>query len=238
MKPELKGKVALITGASRGIGRSTAIKLAENQMKLALVARNEKGLQETQKLCEEAGGEAKIFPFDLSKTDNIHQLVEDVYKKFHSLSVLINNAGIYTRGKSDSCNLEEWDQVIDINLRSIIHLNRHALPHVEKNDWGAIINISSIAGKMSHRGAGIYCTSKHGLMGYSGCLFEDVRDKNIKVTAICPGYVNTDMPSGKLDFNKMIQPDDIAETILYILQLPLTACPTEIIIRPQNDCTL
>ena len=118
----------------------------------------------------------------------------------------------------------------------MIHLTRHALPHIQKQSAGGIINIASVAGKMTHKKGGIYTATKHGVIGFTGSLYEDVRELNIKVCAICPGFVNTDMVRNtKLDSSKMIQPEDIARTILFVLKFPDTGCPTEITVRPQQS---
>ena len=132
--------------------------------------------------------------------------------------------------------MQAWDRVIDINLRSLIHLTRHALPEIEKGPRGAIINIASISARMSHGGAGIYCATKHGVLGFAGSVFEDVRERGVKVSTICPGFVNTDMVSARdLVLEKTIQPEDIARTVLFVLTFPDTGCPTEIVVRPQRS---
>ncbi|RYF10334.1 MAG: SDR family NAD(P)-dependent oxidoreductase [Deltaproteobacteria bacterium] len=120
--------------------------------------------------------------------------------------------------------------------QAVIHLTHHALPQLRAAKRAAVINIASVSSKHTHAGGAIYCASKHALLGFSNCLFEDVRDEHIKVCAICPGYVATDMIKGvDVEMKKAIQPADIAHTVLYVLDCGATACPTEIVVRPQQS---
>lgn len=233
---DLNNKVVMITGASRGIGEATAIRLAKEGMKLCLVSRSEDKLQNVAAKCSELGAESLVLPCDLSRPEQTKQLVAQCIQKFGRLDVLFNNAGDTARYSADEADLADWDRVLNLNLKSLIHLTRHALPEIKKSKGGAIINLASISGKMTSPKGGIYCATKHAVMGFTGSLFEDVREHNIKVSAICPGFVNTELVNHnpKLDATKMIQPEDCAETVYYILNLPLTACPTEIILRPQR----
>jgi NADP-dependent 3-hydroxy acid dehydrogenase YdfG len=232
---KLDNKVALITGASQGIGRAIALNLASEKINLALVGRNESKLKAVADECIKFGVKVKIYPLDLADVSKIPSLIESVKADFNSLSVLINNAGTYTNGNPFESNLKDWDYALDLNFKAVYHLTNQALKLISENDDGAIINISSIAGHMTYKGGEIYCATKYAVRAYSNCLFESVREKNIKVTCIFPGYVNTEMGRGEnLDESKMIQPDDIALTVNSFLKTPLTACQTEIVIRPQR----
>jgi NADP-dependent 3-hydroxy acid dehydrogenase YdfG len=123
-----------------------------------------------------------------------------------------------------------------VNIKALMHLTRHALPHLMRQPRSAVVNISSIAGKMGFAGGGAYCASKHAVMGFSEAVFEDVREHGVKVCAICPGYVRTELISarGGLDAAKMLQPEDVADAVLYVARCADTACPTEIVLRPQR----
>ncbi|MEE9452230.1 MAG: SDR family NAD(P)-dependent oxidoreductase [Gammaproteobacteria bacterium] len=234
-------KTALITGASRGIGQAIAINLASAGYNLALVARNEEQLRAVQQQCQESGTQeninVEIFPFDLSHVEKIPALVTAIHDKLNHLNVLINNAGTAKIGTIDESDMAAWDHVMNINLRAAVALTKLTLPIIEKNKSGAVINIASIAAKMTMAGGTSYNATKFGLLGFSGALFEDIREKNIKVCAICPGYVSTDLVRKQrhVDFSKMIQPQDIAEIVNFAIHSPSTACPTEIIVRPQRS---
>lgn len=232
----LNGQVALVTGASRGIGLAIARSLLEEGMKVALVASNQGRLDQAAEGLSRHKANFKTFVADLSRPQELGDLVGSVVGHFGKLDVLINNAGVFTRVAASDYKFEDIDNVLNVNLRSLIYLTRHSLPHIEKSGNGAVINLSSVSGRETHPDGGLYCASKHGVMGFTGSLFEDVREKNIKVSVVCPGFVNTEMvESFNLESAKAIQPDDIAYSVLFILKMPLTACPTEIVVRPQRS---
>jgi NADP-dependent 3-hydroxy acid dehydrogenase YdfG len=236
MSHALKDKVALITGASRGIGKAVAVSLAKAGASVALVSRNAEALEETARACSEFGNPTLVLACDLGDTGSIQQLVSETTSKLGGLNILVNNAGVYGGGPADSGDLDSWDLAIDINLRALMHLTRHALPEIEKASWGAVINVASMAGRRPFGGAGAYCATKHGVVGFTHALFEDVRERNIKVCAICPGFVATEMASGMgLSVEKMIQPEDIARTVEFVLTYPDTGCPIEIQVMPQRS---
>ncbi len=232
----LTDQVAVVTGASKGIGKAIAIRLAQEGIHVALLGRSLSLLEEAADACTALGVQAMPVQCDLSQISSLEKVVQQILDKFNTIHILINNAGQYVNGSADQCDLAKWDRALDINLRAMMHLTRHTLPHIKKNTSGAIINIASISGKLIHKGGANYCATKHGVLGYTGCLFEDVRDLNIKVSAICPGYVNTLMAPDH-SREKMIQPEDIAHAVHFILTCPATACPTEIVIRPQRPIT-
>jgi NADP-dependent 3-hydroxy acid dehydrogenase YdfG len=183
--------------------------------------------------CKKFGVDASIFPFDLTKVSSISDLVKDITKKYPRINYLINNAGTYVKGDPYNSSLTDWDYALDLNFRSVYYLTNQVLPSMVAHE-SAVINISSIAGLITYKGGEIYTATKHALKAYSNCLFESVREKGIKVSCIFPGYVNTDLGRGEnLDETKMIQPEDIAKTVEWILDIPITSCPTEVTIRPQ-----
>ena len=236
MSITLKNQVALVTGASRGIGKAVAISLAKAGAGVALVSRNTKALEETAQACKEFGNPALVLACDLENTGSIERLVGEVTTALGGLNILVNNAGVNASGAADTGNLKAWDLAIDINLRSLMHLTRHALPEIEKASRGAVINVASMAGRRPFGGASAYCATKHGVVGFTHALFEDVREKNIKVSVICPGFVATDMVSGMgLSEDKMIQPDDVAKAVEFVATYPDSACPIEVQIMPQRS---
>jgi 3-oxoacyl-[acyl-carrier protein] reductase len=236
MSAALTGCTAIVTGASRGIGRAVALALSRHGTHVGLVARTREGLEGVADECRRSGVQALPIVADLSDPAAAREIVEQVVGGLGSLHFLINNAGVFGGGSADDADLRLWDRTIDVNLRALMHLTRHALPEIEHHPRGAIVNIASISGKQSHAGAADYCAAKHGVIGFSGAVFEDVREKGVKVCAICPGYVNTDMVADDgLVEEKMIQSEDIAEAVLFVLRFPDTGCPTEIVVRPQRS---
>ncbi len=232
----LEGKTALITGASRGIGRAIALSLAEAGCNVAVVARSADKLAEVAAECASHGGRVVQLALDLAKEPSIVATVQRCATELGGLDILVNNAGAIEHGATLSPDLPSWDGVLAINLRAAMHLTALAVPHMVRAGGGAIINIASISGKMAMGGMPAYSASKHGLVGFSGSVFEDVREHGIKVCAINPGFVDTNMVSeGGLDRSKLIQPADIAATVLFVLRTAPGMCPTEITLRPQRS---
>lgn len=235
MSRVLKGKVALVTGASRGIGRAIAVSLAKAGVSVALVSRDTAALEETATQCNSFGHPALVLTGDLEDRASIPGLVSEVVAKLGRLNILINNAGVLGRGAADSGDVDAWDLAIDINLKALMHLTRHALPEIEKEDWGAVINIASMAGRRPFGNAGAYVATKHGVVGFTHAMFEDIRERNIKVCAICPGFVATEMTAeAGMNAERMIQPEEIANAVEYVLMSPDSGCPIEIQIMPQR----
>lgn len=229
----LRNKVAVITGASQGIGESIALSLAKEGASLVLIGRSNDKLQKVASDCVKVGGTAKTIAFDLSEVEKIPALVNEILSSFPKVDILVNNAGTYAKGNPYESDTKDWDYALDLNFRSVYHLTNRLLPSVP-SEGGAIINISSIAGLTTYKGGEIYTATKYALRAYSNCLFDSVREKGIKVTCLFPGFVNTEL--GREDNivpEKMIQPDDIASAVLWAIKLPATACPTEITVRPQ-----
>lgn len=230
---KLDNKVAVITGASKGIGKAIAHSLAQEGVHLALIARNEKELNATAFACEQYGVTAKVYPFDLSNIDGIPDLVNRIKKDFRSFDILINDAGKYEEADPYTSDLSSWDKALDINFKSVYHLTTEVIRNFKDNE-SAVVNISSISGLTITEGGEIYNSSKAALKSYGGCLFESIRERGTKVVNIYPGYVNTNMVAAdKLDHKKMIQPNDIASAVIWSLRMPANACPTDITIRPQ-----
>lgn len=229
--------VALITGGSRGIGAATALLLAPTHA-LALAGRDPDALHATVSSCIALGADTDGFSCDLSRADDLPSLIDAVVSRFGHLDVLIHSAGLWLEEPLDSADLDDWDAVLDVNLRSIIHLTHYALPYLRSSPFPAIIFLSSTAARTAYPNGSLYCATKFGLLGFSSALFEDVRDSGIKVCSISPSVVNTSMhdPSSEhLDPTKMIQPHDVALAIQFVLSSPPTVCPTEITLLPQRN---
>ena len=225
---------ALITGASSGMGRSIAVGLARAGFDCALIGRDQSRLDGTAHDCREAGREAYPIVCDLGKLDAIKSSVREAIDRLGGLSVLVNAAGIHITGKTDEIRLADWDLMLDVNFRAVYHLVHHALDEIKKHPGGAIVNIGAIA--MPYVGSGMATGSKRALAGFSEALFEDMREHGVKVCTIRPGWVNTPMASSDgVNRERMIQPEDIVRTVLFVLTMPDTTCPTEIVLRPQRS---
>jgi 3-oxoacyl-[acyl-carrier protein] reductase len=229
----LEGKVALVTGASRGIGKAVALRLASEGARLVLTARSD--LSSTVVKVRELGSEAYPVRADLTRRQDLETLAREAAAAYGRLDILVNNAGGGGAGDMLHATPDDIDYAIDLNLRAVILLTRMLIAEVAKNG-GAVVNISSIAGRMGMAGMAAYSAAKHGLMGFSESLFEVARDRGVKVGVICPGYVDTDLvQSTKLVPSKMIAPEDVAEAVLYIVTSGPRVCPTEIVLRPQRN---
>ncbi len=232
---DLANTAILITGASRGIGAATARHLAKSGAALALTARDETRLNELAKACREAGARDVVaLPGDITDQSFAESLAPLAAERLGQLNALFNNAGVLDVAAFDQADLTKWNQILDVNFRSWMHVTQPAIEFLKRNHESAIINLCSVAGRLTYPGGGIYTATKHAVHAWSQCMFEDFRESGMKVCAIYPGFVRTDMTSYvDGDHAKMIQPDDIAQTVSFILQFPTTGCPTEIVIRPQ-----
>ena len=230
---ELAGKSALVTGAGRGIGRAIAIALGKAGCAVTLTARTEAELHNVQQEILAADGKAVALPADLTKDDDLHSLIQAC----GAVDFLINNAGWGKRVSVVRSRVDDWDQTFRLNLRAPMILAKELLPAMIENGQGAVINIGSVSGKSGEANGAAYSASKFGLIGFTQSLYEEVREHGIKVAVILPGFVDTPMipPAKHLDRAKMIQADDIAQAVLYVLNAPATACPVEITIRPQHS---
>jgi NADP-dependent 3-hydroxy acid dehydrogenase YdfG len=216
------------------MGKAVALALAKQGVTAGVAGRDSKKLENVCRLCRDAGGNAVPVKLNLTRLDDLEGAVEHAIERLGGLHYLINCAGTHVSAKAHEADLFTWDHMLDTNFRGFVHVARHALPEINKSERGAVIAIGSITSAYS--GAGMHIAARRALAGYSEALFEDVREFGTKVCVLNPGYVNTPMVrSDRLDRNKMIQPEDIARTVNFILQMPATACPTEITIRPQKS---
>jgi 3-oxoacyl-[acyl-carrier protein] reductase len=232
----LEGKVALVTGAGRGIGKAVALLLARSGCRVILAARSAAQLEEVGEEIQQGGGSAAIVTADLSRDEDIDRLAAESRRVYGSVDILINNAGWGKRAPVVRVKVEDLDQTLRVNLRAPMLLAKHLVPAmIEKRD-GAVINISSVSGKSGEVNGAAYSASKFGLIGFTQSLYEEVREHGIKVSVILPGFVDTPLipPNKQLDRSKMIQAEDVAQSVLYVLTSPSTSCPVEITIRPQR----
>jgi NADP-dependent 3-hydroxy acid dehydrogenase YdfG len=232
-------RTALITGASSGIGKATALAFAKAGINLALVGRDQDKLTAVAQAAIAAGVTAKTYVVDLSRLDQVSAKIAMIAAESDNLDILINNAGMAYTGSIYDTPLAEWQQVIDLNLTSVFQCVQGILPHMRQRKAGVIVNVSSIAGKQVFPNWGIYSVSKFGLMALTQAIAGEERGHGIRVTAICPGSVNTplwDTNTVQADFDRsaMLTPEMVAEGILYAVLAPMGAVVEELTIMPSG----
>jgi len=232
VKP-LEGKVALVTGASRGIGLAIARTLAGMGAKLGLCARDAKKLESVAAELKSAGAVAVPVAADLTRPDEIASLVQKTEHSLGSIEILINNAGIGYFAPVQDASEAKWDAVLDTNLKAVFLLSKAVAPGMIRRGSGHIVNIASLAGKNAMAGGSVYCASKWGLLGLTACMAEDLRSHGIRVAAVCPGSVATDFsPHSGRDTSKMLQPEDVAHAVESILTQAPQSFISEVLLRP------
>ncbi|HZP05773.1 MAG TPA: 3-oxoacyl-[acyl-carrier-protein] reductase [Terracidiphilus sp.] len=189
----LAGRIALVTGASQGIGRACALELAAAGAKVALAARNTEKLAEAVKEIEAAGGEAAAFALDVASEESIKAAAKAVIERFGKIEILVNNAGITRDGLMLRMKRADWDDVLSTNLTGTFLLTQALLSPMLKNRWGRIINVSSVVGRTGQAGQVNYAASKAGLIGFTRSMAREVASRGITVNAVAPGYIETPM---------------------------------------------
>jgi short-subunit dehydrogenase len=228
---------ALITGASSGIGKATALAFAKAGIDVALVSRSLDKLEALREALKPTGVEAKTYALDLGQISQVKEKIQAIALDFGDIDILVNNAGIgYTANLSET-PLEGWQQVIDLNLTSVFQCIAGILPLMRDRGRGTIINIASIAGKQAFANWGAYSVSKAGLIALSQTLAQEERSHGIRVTIISPGAVNTEIwdtetVNANFDRSKMLTPEIVAQSILHTVLLPPQAVIDELTIMP------
>ena len=189
----LEGKVAVVTGASRGLGRAMALSLAGAGASIACVGRDEKMLLETKTLVNEIGTEAEIFVCDVRHEAQVTELEKNVRDRFGPVHILINNAGTAVRKNLVDFSLEEWNTVLDTNLTGVFLCSRAFVPHMKTHQWGRVINMTSIMANVGSAGRSAYCASKHGVLAITKTMALEHATDGINVVAISPGFYKTDL---------------------------------------------
>ncbi|HEX3558242.1 MAG TPA: glucose 1-dehydrogenase [Pyrinomonadaceae bacterium] len=232
MAGELDGRAALVTGATSGIGRATALRFASAGARVALVARSAEGLREVAEEIAARGGEAVEVRADVTVEEDARRAVEETFKSFDGLDVLVNAAGIIANGTVETTALADWDAMMNVNLRSVFHLMQLCMPHLERRP-GNVVNVSSVTGLRAFPGVLAYCVSKAGVDQLTRCAALELAPKGVRVNAVNPGVVVTEihrrggMDEGKyaafLEHSKTTHPigrvgtpEEVAGLILFL----------------------
>jgi len=233
VRKPLRGGVALVTGGSRGIGRAIAYRLAMLGAAVSICGRDRAALEESGRGLARIGRAVHTQIADVTKGADITDLIAKTEAALGPITILVNNAGIGLFGPAHEKTEADWDRVLDTNLKSVFLLSRAVAPSMIRRGSGDIVNISSLAGKNAFAGGGIYCASKWGVVGLSGCLAEDLREHGIRVSVICPGSVATEFSGrGPKDLSKGLSPEDVAHAVEAILTQGPRSFLSEIHLRP------
>jgi NADP-dependent 3-hydroxy acid dehydrogenase YdfG len=248
MTSSLTGTIALVTGASSGIGAATAVALAEQGVNVALVARRKDRLEEVADLVRDAGGTALVVEADITGAEPAALAVAQTVDRFGQLDILVNNAGVMLLGPIENAPLEEWDRMVAINLQGLLYVTHAALPHLLSAASGPratadIVTIGSIAGRFARRGMGVYNMTKHGVGAFAESLRQEVSERHVRVALVEPGVVSTELfthvrpeilkaSSGSFGTTmQMLQPEDIAHAVTYIVTQPARVVINELLVR-------
>ena len=224
---DLSGQTALVTGASQGLGRAVAVTLGANGARVACVARNAEKLAETVKMVEEAGGQAEAFPTDVTEGAAVDELVNKIVEDWGKLDILVNNAGITRDTLLPSMSDEQWDDVINTNLRGAFLFARIASRHMMRARYGRIINMASVSGLIGNPGQTNYSASKAGLIGLTRSLSRELAKRKVTINAVAPGFIESEMTQAlgdsilqqvkkSIPANRLGKPEDVASCVLFL----------------------
>jgi len=243
--PSIAGKVVVITGASSGIGESTARLLARHGAQVVLGARRKDRLDAAVKEITVAGGKAASFAVDVTKRVEVEAFVQSAVDSFGRVDVIVNNAGLMPIAPIEARKVEEWDRMIDVNLKGLLYGVAAVLPQMQKQKSGHIVNIASVFGiKVFAPGATVYCATKSAVRALTEGFRMELHSQNIRCTMVSPGAVATELPEGSSDeatrkylrefYNTVtaISPESIARAIAYAIEQPAEVEIDEIVIRP------
>ncbi len=245
---KLDGKVALITGASSGIGEATAEALAREGAKVALVARRHDRLVALADRIESDGGKALPIQADVSNHGEVEAVVAQTVGSLGGLHILVNNAGVMLLGPVDGTDVTEWQRMVDVNVLGLLYCTREALPMIRESGGGDIVNLSSVAGRTANLGSAVYNLTKWGVTGFSEALRQEALHSGVRVTCVEPGFVDTELqghnenPVVKDAIEKMrerigdlLAAEDVADAIAYAVTRPPHVSLNEILVRPTKQ---
>ena len=243
----IKDKVAIITGASSGIGYATALALSKAGAKVAIGARRTDRLSDLEAKIKENNGEVLSQKLDVTKKDECNSFVDAVLQKWGTVDILVNNAGLMPLSFFKNLKIDEWEQMIDVNLKGVLYCTAAVVPKMLEQKSGHIVNLSSVAGRIVFPAGSVYCATKHAITALSEGLRQELSvRKNIRVTCIEPGVVATELTNTITDeslqgfvenVKKMeaLQSEDIANAILYAVESPKHVNVNEVLIRPTTQ---
>ncbi|MBQ8682521.1 MAG: 3-oxoacyl-[Selenomonadales bacterium] len=226
---QLDGKVALVTGASRGIGRAVAIRLAKSGAKIAVnYAGNQAAAEEVKQIIEQNGGEAILVQADISNAESVDAMVAQVMEAFGRIDILVNNAGITRDTLLMRMKEADWNAVIQTNLTGVFYVTKAVSKIMMKQRSGKIVNMSSVVGLMGNAGQANYAAAKAGVIGFTKSMAKELAARNITVNAIAPGFISTDMTAvlpdkvkedlaTKIPMGRLGEADDIASAVLFLV---------------------
>ena len=224
----LKGKKAIITGGSRGLGKATAIAFANQGIDVAITGRNEANLKETVAELKALGVNATYATFDIGNYDEVKKGIQEIMNTFNTVDILVNNAGIAAFGSFLEMDVNQWQSIIQTNVMGMYYVTKEVLPYLIANNQGDIFNVSSTAGLAGNPNTSAYSASKFAVIGMSESLMKEVRKNNIRVCTLTPSTIASDMSiqlgiASKDSTETVLQPEDFAELIVSALQLPRRA---------------
>lgn len=236
---EIRNKVACITGASKGIGKETALTLAHEGASVAISARNKDLLERTAEEARSYGVDVFSFVGDMSVEDDIKIFISETVKELGRLDILVNNAGFGHFHHIADFPTKDWDEMFNLNVRGLFITTREALPHLRDAGESVVVNVASLAGKNAFVNGGGYAATKHAVVGFSRCLMLEERKNGLRVLTICPGSVATNFFDEHHDTfdpkrDRILKGEDVAESIVHMIRLNQRAMVSEIDIRPSN----
>jgi NAD(P)-dependent dehydrogenase (short-subunit alcohol dehydrogenase family) len=242
----LEGRIALVTGASSGLGRATAIALARAGADVAIVARSEEELDSVRGEITKIGRRALALPVDLASVDDTTEAVRQSVEELGRVDVLVNAAGTDTPGTVEALDIEGWDRTLAVNLRAPFLLSKAAFPHMREAGGGTIINISSVAGKKGWANASAYCASKFGLTGFTEALADEGKEHGIRAIVLYPGAMATNWGAfspeerqgselNEAPPTRVLQPERVADLIVWLAASPPEFVLTEGIVLPIEE---
>ncbi len=248
----LTGTVALVTGASSGIGEATARRLAADGAAVALAARRVDRLEALAREIEDAGGRALAIESDVIDRAQAEALVERTVAELGRLDTVVNNAGVMLLGPAEDADIEEWDRMVDLNVKGLLYVAKAALPHLLKyadedpRRVTDMVNVSSVAGRRARSDSAVYNLTKHGVGAFAEALRQEVTERHVRISLVEPGAVKTELAShnrpevqeamkGRFGSMERLEADDIADAIAYIVTRPRHMAINEILVRPTEQ---
>ncbi|MGH7901513.1 MAG: 3-oxoacyl-[acyl-carrier-protein] reductase [Thermodesulfobacteriota bacterium] len=224
----MRGQIALVTGASRGIGRSVALELASNNAFVVInYNHNESSAREVLKQIEMNGGRGRLSQFDVSDFTKVQEEIDRILEELGGIHILVNNAGITKDGLLLRMKEQDWDDVMSVNLKGVFNCTRAVTKHMLKQRYGKIINITSIVGEMGNAGQANYSASKAGIIGFTKSIAKELGSRNINVNAVSPGFIETDITKNlpqevknsyiqNIPLGRFGNPEDVAKVVVFL----------------------